>query len=362
MPRFRIVFFGTPAFAVLSLRALLDGPDTVVGVVCQPDRPAGRGQRVHVPPVKELACARGVPVAQPEKVRTAEFLDTLRAWSPELIAVAAYGRILPRAVLDVPRLGCINVHASLLPRYRGAAPIQWAIMHGEVVTGVTIMQMNERMDEGDILMQREVWIGPQETGGELQERLAAVGAEALMEALEALHGGTLRPRPQDHQAATLAPVIKKENGRVDWARPAEEIARQVRAFNPWPSAFSTLQGKLVKIHQACALPFGVFDAPRNRPSTGSGRAESHHEIKNKTGRAEPVEAPFASLSTLSDSEEQAPGTVVAVDDTICVATGGGTLAIEELQLEGRKRLRAADFARSGAVAVGVRFGSDGPTG
>jgi methionyl-tRNA formyltransferase len=315
MPRFRIVFFGTPAFAVPSLRALLDGPDTVFGVVCQPDRPAGRGQRVHVPPVKELACARWVPVAQPEKVRTPEFLDTLRSWDPELIVVAAYGRILPRAVLDLPRLGCINVHASLLPRYRGAAPIQWAIMRGEEVTGVTIMQMNERMDEGDILLQREVRIGPQETGGELQERLAAVGADALGEVLETLHGGTLHPRPQDHEAATLAPMIKKENGRIDWARPAEEIARQVRAFNPWPSAYSTLQGKLVKIHQAHVRP---------------------------------------------ESPNDPPATVVAIDDTVCVATGAGTLAIEELQLEGRKRLRAAEFARSGAVAVGMRFGNDSP--
>jgi methionyl-tRNA formyltransferase len=317
MPRFRIVFFGTPDFAVPSLRALLDGPDEVVGVVCQPDRPAGRGQRLQVPPVKELACARGVLLVQPEKVRTPEFLDTLRSWSPELIVVAAYGRILPRTVLDLPRLGCINVHASLLPRYRGAAPIQWAIMRGEEVTGVTIMQMNERMDEGDILLQRETRIGLQETGGELQERLAPLGAKALMDALEALREGTLRSHPQDHKAATLAPMIKKENGRIDWSQPAQEIARQVRAFNPWPSAFSTLQGKLIKIHRA---------------------------------------------RVLRDSPGELPATVVAVDDTIQVATGAGTLAIEELQLEGRKRLRAADFAHSGAVAVGVRFGDDGPTG
>jgi methionyl-tRNA formyltransferase len=177
--------------------------------------------------------------------------------------------------------------------------------------------MNERMDEGDILMQREVRIGPQESGGELQGRLAFVGAEALMEALEALHVGTLHPRPQDRSAATLAPMIKKENGRVDWSRSAEEIARQVRAFNPWPSAYSTLQGKLVKIHRAHVRP---------------------------------------------DSLSEPPATVVAIEDTICVATAAGTLAIEELQLEGRKRLCAADFARSGAVVVGVRFGDDGTTG
>jgi len=317
MSRFRIVFFGTPDFAVPSLRALLDGPDDVLGVVCQPDRPAGRGRHVQAPPVKELARSRCVPVGQPEKPRTPEFLDQLRSWGPGLIVVAAYGRILPRTVLDLPPLGCINVHASLLPRYRGAAPIQWALMRGEQVTGVTIMQMNERMDEGDILLQRELRIAPQETAGELQERLAELGAEALLAALDAMYAGSLVPRPQNHEAATLAPMIKKDDGRINWSRPAAELARQVRAFSPWPSAFTSLQGKLLKIHRARVLP---------------------------------------------DSTGTLPATVVVVGDTIQVATGSGLLAIDELQLEGRKRLSAADFARSGAVHPGVRLGNGEQTG
>jgi len=316
MSRLPIVFFGTPDFAVPSLRALLDGPDEVVGVVSQPDRPAGRGRRLQAPPVKALALDGGIAVTQPQKVRTSEFLDTLQAWRPDLIVVAAYGRILPKAVLDLPRLGCLNVHASLLPKYRGAAPIQWAIARGEEVTGVTIMQMNERMDEGDILLQRETPIGSAETGGQLQQRLAPLGAEALVDAIEGLRAGTLIPEPQDDEAATLAPMIKKKDGCIDWFQAAEEIERKVRAFNPWPSAFTTLRGKLIKIHRACALP---------------------------------------------GFRSEAPATVVTVGDTVLVATGSGLLAIEELQLEGRKRLPAFEFGRSGIVATGSRFGEEPAT-
>ncbi len=314
MSRYRLAFFGTPEFAVPSLRALLEGPDEVVGVVCQPDRPAGRGQRLQAPPVKDLALAYGVPVAQPEKLRSGDFPGTLESWALDLAVVVAYGRILPKAIIEVPRLGCINVHASLLPEYRGAAPIQWALLRGEEVTGITIMQLNERMDEGDILLQQELAIRTNETYGELQDRLAALGANALMETLVQLAAGTLCPRPQDHGAATLAPPIKKEEGRIDWSRPAEEIARMVRAFNPWPSAFTLLEGKLLKIHRARALP---------------------------TRSSEP------------------PGTVVAASDAIQVASGNGRVAIDELQLEGRKRLSAHEFVRGSALAVGVRLGADG---
>jgi methionyl-tRNA formyltransferase len=290
---------------------LLDGPGEVVGVVCQPDRPSGRGQRLHAPPVKLLAEERGVRVYQPEKLRSGEAERTLRDWSPDVAVVAAYGRILPTALLDLPRLGCINVHASLLPRYRGAAPIQWAILRGEETTGVTIMNMNERMDEGDILLQEEVSIGSEETYGELQDRLAAIGAVALGRALELLHAGRLTPRPQDHSAATLAPMIEKEQGRIDWSESALEIARQVRAFNPWPSAFTTLDGKLLKLH-----------------------------------RARPVD----------EDVRAAPGTVLSAAHTIHVAAGAGVLEIDELQLEGRKRLAATEFARGGGLAVGARLG------
>lgn len=309
--RFRIAFFGTPEFAVPSLQALLDGPDTLVGVVCQPDRPAGRGQRVQAPPVKQLALRHGLPVAQPLALRSGPFPDTLRAWAPDLAVVAAYGRILPPDVLATPPRGCINVHASLLPRHRGAAPIQWAILAGEAQTGVTIMQMNARMDEGDILLQRATPIAADETAGALQARLAPLGAAALMEALAALAAGTLTATPQDDAAATLAPMIRKEQGAIDWTRPATEIARAVRAFQPWPSAYTTLRGRRMKILRAVAL---------DRPAAG------------------------------------APGQVVAVEAQVHVATGAGVLAIAELQLEGRRPLAAAACARGGGIALGDHLG------
>jgi methionyl-tRNA formyltransferase len=288
----------------------------VVGVVCQPDRPAGRGQRLQAPPVKQLAECHGLPVAQPLKLKSGEFPAQLRAWSADLAVVAAYGRILPADILATPRRGCVNVHASLLPKYRGAAPIQWAILDGQAETGVTIMRMNERMDEGDILLQRATPIGADETTGALQTRLAAIGAAALMDALGPLLAGTLVATPQDDAAATLAPLIRKEQGAIDWRVPAAVIERQVRGFNPWPSAFTTLHGALLKLHRARAL---ADDAP----------------------------AP--------------PGTVLGCDDGIHVATGAGVLAIDELQLAGRKSLAAADFARGG-LRVGDRLGAPGPRG
>lgn len=308
---FRIVFFGTPEFAVPSLRALLAGRDPVIGAVCQPDRPAGRGQRLTAPPVKLVAVDAGLPVFQPEKLRTAETLDTLASWAPDVIVVAAYGRILPKSVLDLPPLGRINVHASLLPKYRGAAPIQWAILRGEARTGVTIMCMNEGMDTGDILLQEQTEIGPDETYGELQERLAEAGARLLTDAIGRLHTGTLLAQPQHENEMTLAPMVKKEDGRIDWTRPASHLARMVRAFNPWPSAFTSLAGKQLKIHRAHTDTFY---------------------------RAAP------------------PGTVVAVNSGICVATGDGTLVLDAVQLEGRKRLPAAEFAR-GSVRAGTVLGT-----
>lgn len=307
----RIVFFGTPEFAVPSLHALLAGRDPVIGVVCQPDRPAGRGQRLTAPPVRLAALEAGLPIFQPEKLRTPETLDTLASWAPDLIVVAAYGKILPKTVLDLPPLGCINVHASLLPKYRGAAPIQWAILRGEQRTGVTIMSMNEGMDSGDILLQEETAIRADEIYGELQARLAELGARTLMEAVTQLHTGTLIARPQREDEMTLAPMIKKEDGRIEWTQPASHLARMVRAFNPWPSACTSVAGKQLKIHRA------------------------HTQTSYRT-------AP--------------PGTVVAVSNGICVATGDGTLVLDEIQLEGRKRLPAAEFAQGGSVRVGTVLG------
>lgn len=313
--RYRVAFFGTPEFAVPILQALLDGPDEVVGVVCQPDRPAGRGQKLQAPPVKQLAQAYGLRVAQPLKLKSDELPAALAAWRVDLAVVAAYGRILPARVLETPHLGCINVHASLLPAHRGAAPIQWAILDGDQQTGVTIMRMNERMDEGDVLLQRATPIGADETYGALQSRLALLGAAALMDALDGLRAGTLTATPQDHARATLAPMIRKEQGAIDWRRPAALLARQVRGFNPWPSAYTTLRGKLLKVHVA-------------HPACGGGE----------------------------------PGCVVDIDDRIRVATGEGLLAIETLQLEGRKALAARDFARGGGLAVGERLGAAAATG
>lgn len=308
---FRIVFFGTPDFAVPSLRALLAGPDPVVGAVCQPDKPAGRGRHLAVPPVKRVALEARVPVFQPEKLRVPEALAALTAWAPDLIVVAAYGKILPKSILDLPRLGCMNVHGSILPKYRGAAPVQWAILRGERHTGVTIMRMNERMDAGEILLAVETDIGLDETYGALQARLAELGAPALCECVARLHAGTLVGQPQSEVDVTLAPMIKKEDGCVDWHQPATNLARLVRAFNPWPSAFSFLEGKHLKIHRA--------------------HSDAH-----------PADA--------------APGTVVSLREGIHVATGAGTLVLDEVQLEGRKRLHAAEFAR-GRVKVGAVLGS-----
>jgi methionyl-tRNA formyltransferase len=290
---------------------LIDGPDEVAGVICQADRPAGRGQKLRMPPVKLLAQEHGVPVEQPTKIRNQAFEGLLRSWAPDLIVVAAYGRILPTNVLELPEHGCINVHASLLPKYRGAAPIQWAIARGERETGVTIMQMNEAMDEGDILLRRATPIGPSETAAQLSERLAVLGAEALMDALAALAGGELKPVPQDHDAVTLAPMITKADGEIDWRQGAEEIAHRCRGFSPWPSIFTYLGDKLLKVHCARAIP---------------------------------------------DINHLAPGTVAEVGNRIDVATGDGTLAIEELQLEGRKRLTAGEFSRSGVLRPGMRLG------
>ncbi len=306
----RIVFFGTPEFAVPSLRALLNGGHHLVGVVCQPDKPAGRGQRLVAPPVKQLALEHAVPVLQPPKLREAEALAAVGELRPDLVVVAAYGKIFPPALLALPPQGCINVHASLLPKYRGAAPIQWAILRGETVTGITIMQMNEGMDTGDILLQRSIAIGDEETYGELQNRLAELGATTLVDALERLAHGELVARPQDDSAATNAPMIDKGDGRLDWRRPAVELARAVRAFNPRPCAFTTLDGAPLKIHRARAV----------------------------------------------DAHAGAPGTVTRADRVIVVGCGDGALQLEELQLAGRKRLPAADFLRGVRLTVGAKLG------
>ncbi|MGH7819299.1 MAG: methionyl-tRNA formyltransferase [Candidatus Binatia bacterium] len=302
---------GTPSFAVNSLAALLDAAHDVAAVVTQPDRPSGRGRPVGAPAVKKLALARGIPVEQPEKLRDPAFLARLRGTAPDAFVVAAYGKILPKALLDLPPRGAINVHGSLLPKYRGAAPIQRAILAGEKKTGVTIMRMNERMDAGDILLQREMPILPDDTGESLGARMAKVGADALLEALALLERGELHATPQLESEATLAPMIRKEEGEIDWKRSASEIERAVRAFHPWPGAWTRLRGKLLKLRRAAVAPHA--DAP--------------------------------------------PGTVVeARGETIRVATGDGTLACGELQLEGKRAMDARELVSGRLVRDGERLG------
>jgi methionyl-tRNA formyltransferase len=309
----RIVFMGTPAFACPILEALLARPDPVVGVVCQPDRPRGRGLGVAAPEVKRVAERHGLPVLQPERLRDAGFQEALRRLAPDLVVVAAYGRILPRALLDLPPRGCVNVHASLLPRHRGAAPITWAILAGDQVTGVTIMAMSEEMDAGDVLLQRETPIHPDDTGGSLGDRLARIGADAIGEAIDGLKAGTLRAVSQRAAGITFAPRIEREHRRIEWIRPAVELERQVRALAPAPSAFTTLDGRLLKIHRAALGP------------------------------------PAASAT---------PGSVVAArPDGIAVATGAGVLRLLEVQLEGRRRLAAPEFLAGHRLAPGTCLGA-----
>ena len=304
---------GTPAFACPILDALLAGSDPVVGVVTQPDRPRGRGLSVTPPEVKVLAQKHGLPVLQPDKVKVPAFEQALRALDPDLIVVAAYGRILPRAILELPPHGCINVHASLLPRHRGAAPIAWAILAGDHTTGITTMSMVDEMDAGDMLLQRATPIGAEETVGELTVRLAALGADLIVETLDALRAGTLRPRPQADADVTYAPRIEQQQRRIDWKRPAEVLSRLVRALSPAPSAFTTLGPRRLKVFRA--RPDGV-------PTTGA-----------------------------------APGTALSAGNgRLVVATGRGSLELLEVQLEGRRRLPAAEFLVGHPVAAGTCLG------
>jgi methionyl-tRNA formyltransferase len=303
---------GTPAFAVPSLEALA-GATELVGVVSQPDKPQGRGLTSLPSPVARAALARDVAIIKPVKLAQPEAAATLASWRPDIIVVAAYGKLLPRATLDLPGLACINVHASLLPRHRGAAPIAAAILAGDTSTGVTIMLMNEAMDEGDILLQRTLPIADDDTTATLTARLAALGGATLAEALAMLRASGLETVPQDPALATYTPRLSKTDGRIRWHEPAMLIERKVRAFTPWPSAFTALAGRSVK----------VLDARAGGGDTAPGAAP--------------------------------PGTIIALDDAIHVATGGGVLALGSLQMEGRRPLAARAFAAGTRLAVGARF-------
>jgi methionyl-tRNA formyltransferase len=309
----RIVFLGSGAFAVPSLEALLDAGHDVAALVTQPDREKGRGRALAATPTKAVALPRGVPVLQPRRIKEPSALEELRALRPEVQVVVAYGQILPRAVIDNAPLGTVNVHSSLLPRYRGAAPIHWAVVNGETETGVTTMLIDEGLDTGPTLLSRSTPIGPEETAPELERRLAPLGATVLLETLAGLSAGTLRPQPQDHARATLAPILRKEDGRIDWARPADEIARRVRGLQPWPGTFTTWAGGDLKVLRA--------------------RVEA----------APPTDT--------------VPGGVLAVDgDGIVVAAGGGTrLRLVDVQPESRRPMPAAAFAAGARLRAGARL-------
>jgi methionyl-tRNA formyltransferase len=304
----RTVFMGTPEFALPSLAGLIEVGVDLRAVFTQPDRPSGRGQKLTAPPVKELALRQGIPVFQPAKLRDPAVVAQLRELAPELIVVVAFGQILPQSVLDIPRYGCINVHASLLPRYRGAAPINKAIIDGELATGVTTMLMEAGLDTGPMLVKHSTPIGAEETAGELHGRLALHGREALQETLARLCAGTLVAEPQDDTLSTYAPMLKKEDGRIDWSRGAKEIHNLVRGLDPWPGAYTGLQGEVLRI--AATRPL----------------AEAGGE----------------------------PGTVIAADaQGVRVGCGQGSLLVQQLQLPGKKRLPAAEFLRGRSLPPGT---------
>jgi methionyl-tRNA formyltransferase len=305
----RIIFMGTPDFAVASLSGLLQGPDQIVAVVTQPDRPKGRGKKLSPPPVKVLAESRGVPVLQPLKIRTEAFRDELAAFAPDLVVVAAYGRILPPSLLTLAPLGCINVHGSLLPRHRGAAPIQWAVINGDKEVGVTIIQMDEGMDTGDILLTRAIPADPEETAGSLFIRLADLGRDTLLEAIARLKAGDLAATLQDHSLATAAPMLKKEDGIIDWSLPARELHCRIRGLDPWPAASCAINGQR----------FRLFSP----------------EVIHKDSPA-------------------APGTLVLADrEGLLIATGHNMLLIREIQPEGKKRMPASAFLCGHALPAGL---------
>ena len=310
----RIVFAGTPEFAVPPLAALVDSRHEVVGVLTQPDRPAGRGRRVEAGAVKGFALTKGLPVAQPTTLRTPEGRAALEAWRPDLMVVVAYGLILPPEALAIPRLGCLNIHASLLPRWRGAAPIQRALLAGDAETGVAIMQMDAGLDTGPVLLERRLVIGEDEDSAGLHAALAALGADALLEAIDGIESGALRPRPQPTAGVTYAAKIVKAEARIDWREEAAAIARRVRAFRPWPIAETQFHGEQLRIHRARALP----DA--------------------------------------TDADAAAPGTVLGLqEDMLVVACGSGRLGILELQRAGRRSMGACEFAQ-GLPVTGEVFG------
>ena len=307
----RIIFMGTPQIAAATLAQLRAGSDTVVGVVTQPDSTAGRGQKTSASPVRKLAESLSIPVLAAEKIRTAEFLESLRAWQPDIIVVVAYGRILPKSILELATQGCVNVHYSLLPKYRGAAPAAWTIINGETEAGVSTMKLVEKMDAGAIYLQRAIKLSGDETTGSLQAQLTPVGAQLLLETLRQLKAGTLSATEQDESLATLAPILKKEDGLIDWQRTAIEIARRIRGFDPWPGSFTHFSGKLLKIHRA---------------------------------------------TIIGTERRGGPGEIIRADGAgFWLATSSGVLSLDEVQQENKQRLPGVEFIKGARIKPGDRL-------
>ncbi|HIS69662.1 MAG TPA: methionyl-tRNA formyltransferase [Candidatus Gallacutalibacter stercoravium] len=307
----RIVFMGTPAFAVPCLQALVEAGHEVCGVFTQPDKPKGRGYHLIAPPVKEYAITKNIPVFQPQKMRDGEALAQLEQLQPEIIVVVAYGKLLPPDILQLPPKGCVNVHASLLPKYRGAAPIQWSVLNGEKITGVTTMMMDEGLDTGDMLESEQTEIGAEETAGELQERLAPLGAKLLVRTLEKIQAGTAVRTKQEDSLSCYAPMLQKSLSPIDWNKPADAVHNLVRGLNPWPGASTVLEGKQLKIHRATL-------------AQGSG----------------------------------APGEVLSLDPFVVACGDQRALQLQEVQYEGKKRMPAQDFLRGHPVKLHSRLGEE----
>ncbi len=310
----RIIYMGTPDFAVNTLECLAESRHDVVAVFTQPDKPQGRKQILSAPPVKEKALELGIPVYQPEKLRTLEMVELIKSLEPDIIVVAAYGQILSKDVLDAPKYGCINVHASLLPKYRGASPIQWSILNGDEETGVTIMRMDEGLDTGDIILQEKIRILPEDTADTLFERMANLGGPLALKAIEQIEAGTAIYIKQKEDEASYVKMIKKEMGEIDWSKPAEEISRLVRGLNSWPCAYTFLKDKQLKIWESKVATLSVASA--------------------------------------------VPGQIVSLEDGLVVACGEGALVLREVQLAGKKRMKAIDFARGYRDLEGTVLGRE----
>ena len=308
----RIIFMGTPDFAVPTLESLIQGPDEIIAVVTQPDRPKGRSKKLVPPPVKLVAQKYGIDLYQPKGIRSPDFITTLKSYDPDLIVVAAYGKILPETIIELPRNGCINVHGSLLPRHRGAAPIQWAIIKGDPEVGVTIMQMDKGMDTGQILMKASITPDPEETAGTLFPKIARLGSHTLMDTLDMLAQGGLAMIDQDDKEATSAPMLRKEDGLIDWTRSAHEINCLIRGLDPWPTAFSFLDQR----------KFQLF------------RPEVVHQ-----------------------SSTRKPGTLLRADrEGLLIAAGNNCILIKEVKMEGKRRMAVTDFLNGWPLAPGGLFG------